>query len=181
MLPDEEWAMCTAPLLDTGEPVATPNPMTSRQGQLANDDSNDKEENTERQDAGAQAFVPHGRGSHGGGGRRVRRAHRGHLSLPQAVVLLRSREKSQRHLCTSICSRLHSSMIFFTSASSSEALADLGSAESSVLTEEGEEYTASPPSTVGKNIEKRDKQEEKEEMVHTGCCNAQPVNKQLLT
>jgi len=27
---------------------------------------------------------------------------------------------------------------------------------------------ASPPSTVGKNIEKRDKQEEKEEMLHTG-------------
>lgn len=68
----------------------------SLQGQLANDDSNDKEENAECQDAGAQAFVPHGRGSHGGGGGRVRRAHWGHLSLPQPVVLLRLRDRGVR-------------------------------------------------------------------------------------
>lgn len=48
---------------------------------------------------------------------------------------------SSRSLCTSICSRLHSSMIFLTSPSSSEALADLGSAECSVLTEEAEKDT----------------------------------------
>ena len=48
---------------------------------------------------------------------------------------------SSRSLTTSICSRLHSSMIFFTSPSSSETLADLGSAECSVLTEEVEEDT----------------------------------------
>lgn len=48
-------------------------PSVSLQGQLANDDSNHKEEHAERQDAGAQAFVPHGRGCHGGGG--VRRGH----------------------------------------------------------------------------------------------------------
>lgn len=46
---------------------------------------------------------------------------------------------SSRSLCTSICSRLHSSMIFFTSPSSSEALADLGRTECSVLTEAEED------------------------------------------
>lgn len=46
---------------------------------------------------------------------------------------------SSRSLCTSICSRLHSSMIFFTSPSSSEVLDDFGSVECSVLTEEAEE------------------------------------------
>lgn len=48
---------------------------------------------------------------------------------------------SSRSLCTSICSCLHSSMIFFTSASSSEELVDLGSAVCSVLTEGAEEDT----------------------------------------
>lgn len=48
---------------------------------------------------------------------------------------------SSRSLCTSICSCLHSSMIFFTSASSSEVLEALGSAGCSVLTEEAEEDT----------------------------------------
>lgn len=46
---------------------------------------------------------------------------------------------SSRSLCTSTCSRLHSSMIFFTSPSSSEALADFDSAVCSVLTEEEED------------------------------------------
>lgn len=65
----------------------------SLQNQLANDDSNDKEEHAERHDAGAQAFIPHGWGRHGGG---VRSAQWSNLSLSQPVVLLWLRERSQR-------------------------------------------------------------------------------------
>lgn len=48
---------------------------------------------------------------------------------------------SSRSLCTSACSRLYSSMIFFPSPSSSEALDATGSEAYSVLTEEVEECT----------------------------------------
>lgn len=70
--------------------------FVSLQGQLANDDSDDEEEDAQRQDAGAQALFPHGRAHQGGG---VRGGHGGHLPLPQPIVLLknkRDRKKGQR-------------------------------------------------------------------------------------
>lgn len=66
--------------------------FVSLQGQLANDDSDDEEEDAQRQHAGAQALFPHGRAHQGGG---VRGGHGGHLSLPQSVVLLRGEQEEE--------------------------------------------------------------------------------------
>lgn len=67
--------------------------FVSLQGQLANDDSDDEEEDAQRQHAGAQALFPHGRAHQGGG---VRAGHGGHLSLPQSVVLLRGEQGKKK-------------------------------------------------------------------------------------
>lgn len=67
--------------------------FVSLQGQLANDDSDDEEEDAQRQHAGAQALFPHGRAHQGGG---VRAGHGGHLSLPQSVVLLRGEQGEKK-------------------------------------------------------------------------------------
>lgn len=60
-------------------------PSVSLNDQLANDDTDDEEEQAQCKDAGAQAFIlRHGRARHGAG---VRSSHRGNLSLAQTVVL----------------------------------------------------------------------------------------------
>lgn len=59
-------------------------------------------------------------------------------------TLTRNCRFSSRSLCTSSCSRLHSSMIFFTSPSSREALADLGMEDSDFSKEEDNTLLLSP-------------------------------------
>lgn len=83
----------------------------SLQGQLANDDSNDKEEHAECQDTGAQTLFPHGRAHQG---RRVRGSHRGHLSLPQSIILLpekKGQESKQLRVARDFSGKTDSAMI----------------------------------------------------------------------
>lgn len=61
--------------------------------QLSNDDSNDKEEHTECEDAGGYSFFRHGSGCHRW---RVSSTDSGHLPLPQSIILLWLQQQSER-------------------------------------------------------------------------------------